>query len=308
MMRSAARKSAGPIVFANAGTSVVRLRKLVRAFCSIVRGCRRAPIRWVWAFHCSNVANSRGEVRLPERDVADPADPENHRQLGPLPTARRRSSRHIRGAGRSWRSCVATPARSDRREGRRRPIPSRSGRHRGPFEGSVLPSRVLHSSMLNPWTWSHFTPPFAQEVDRPTVHAHRADRQDQCAKTPEFARPTDRLGDLVAELDVEILDRLAGDRAKPLVPPGLAVLHLGRRVGRAGVDSARGPNPGAEILPSSTRRTSSGDSSSNSRNGFGCEDFCSSSRSGAATRRQPDFAGTSVVNRVFLASGPGATQ
>src|SRR5262249_3083460 len=47
MIRSALRKRPGPIVLANAGTSVVRLLKLVKAFCSIVRGCSRAPIRCV---------------------------------------------------------------------------------------------------------------------------------------------------------------------------------------------------------------------------------------------------------------------
>ena len=47
MIRSAWRNSPGPIVLANAGTSVVRLRKLVRAFCSTVSGWSRAPRRWV---------------------------------------------------------------------------------------------------------------------------------------------------------------------------------------------------------------------------------------------------------------------
>ena len=45
-------------MLAKAGTSVVRLLKLVRAFCSIVSGCSRAPIRCVWAFQSSRLAYS----------------------------------------------------------------------------------------------------------------------------------------------------------------------------------------------------------------------------------------------------------
>ena len=84
MMRSAARNRAGPIVLANAGTSVVRLRKLVSAFCSIVSGCSRAPRRCVCAFHSASLGELGGEVRLPEGDVADPADAEHRHQLRPL--------------------------------------------------------------------------------------------------------------------------------------------------------------------------------------------------------------------------------
>ena len=45
-------------MLANAGTSVVRLLKLVRAFCSIVSGCSRAPRRCVCFFHSASLANS----------------------------------------------------------------------------------------------------------------------------------------------------------------------------------------------------------------------------------------------------------
>ena len=57
-MRSDCRNSPGPIVFANAGTSVVRLRKLVMAFCSIVSGCSFAPSRCVCSFHAASPGNS----------------------------------------------------------------------------------------------------------------------------------------------------------------------------------------------------------------------------------------------------------
>ena len=41
-----------------AGTKVVRLLKLVRAFCSMVSGCRQAPRRCVCFFQSASVANS----------------------------------------------------------------------------------------------------------------------------------------------------------------------------------------------------------------------------------------------------------
>src|SRR5271165_3338359 len=42
MIRSALRKNPGPIVLAKAGTRVVRLLKLVSAFCSMVSGCNKS--------------------------------------------------------------------------------------------------------------------------------------------------------------------------------------------------------------------------------------------------------------------------
>ena len=58
MIRSDCRNSPGPIVFARHGTSVVRLRNDVIAFCSIVSGCSFAPTRCVCFFHSSTEANS----------------------------------------------------------------------------------------------------------------------------------------------------------------------------------------------------------------------------------------------------------
>ena len=84
MIRSAARNNAGPMVLANAGTSVVRLRKLVSAFCSIGQRMqlRSEAVRLRLPFGFD--ANSAGEVRLPESDVAHPADAEDRHQLRPL--------------------------------------------------------------------------------------------------------------------------------------------------------------------------------------------------------------------------------
>ena len=87
-------------MLAKAGTSVVRLLKLVRAFCSIVSGCSRAPSRWVWAFHSCDAGELVGEMRLPEGDVADAADAEDDVQLGSLRLSARRSGRRSAAAGR----------------------------------------------------------------------------------------------------------------------------------------------------------------------------------------------------------------
>ena len=43
------------MVLANAGTRVVRLLKLVSAFCSMVSGCSRAPRRCVCIFQADSV-------------------------------------------------------------------------------------------------------------------------------------------------------------------------------------------------------------------------------------------------------------
>ena len=72
------------MVLAKAGTRVVRLLKLVSAFCSIVRGWSRAPSRCVWVFHSATAREFLGEMGLPEGNMTDPTDPENHDQLGPL--------------------------------------------------------------------------------------------------------------------------------------------------------------------------------------------------------------------------------
>ena len=46
------------MVLAKAGTRVVRLLKLVMAFCSMVSGCSFAPRRWVCFFHSASLWNS----------------------------------------------------------------------------------------------------------------------------------------------------------------------------------------------------------------------------------------------------------
>ena len=58
MILSQPKNRPGPTVLAKAGTCVVRLLKLVSAFCSIVNGCSLAPSRWVCFFQSPTDANS----------------------------------------------------------------------------------------------------------------------------------------------------------------------------------------------------------------------------------------------------------
>ena len=158
MIRSAARNSAGPMVLANAGTSVVRLLKLVSAFCSIVSGCSRAPSRCVCCLPLGLAGELGGEVRLPEGDVADPADAEHRHQLRPLLL----QVGDLLGVGRQLVLHGEVPLlRRDgrvRRAGRRTPAPSRTERRRGCPAAACCPAASDHSSMLKPWTCSQATP------------------------------------------------------------------------------------------------------------------------------------------------------
>ena len=59
IIRSDWRNRPGPTVLARHGTSVVRLLKLVSAFCSMVSGCSFAPRRYGWLLQSSTDWNSR---------------------------------------------------------------------------------------------------------------------------------------------------------------------------------------------------------------------------------------------------------
>ena len=63
--------------------------------------------------------------------------------------------------------------------------------------------------------------PFLEEIDRPAIHAHRADRQDECERPARLAGELDFAGDLVAHVGVEVLERGARDRLELRVPPRL---------------------------------------------------------------------------------------
>ncbi len=84
MIRSAWRNSPGPIVLAKAGTSVVRLLKLVSGI--LLDGQRVQPRTDAVGLGLPVVQAREfaGEVGLPEGDMANPADPEDHDQLGAL--------------------------------------------------------------------------------------------------------------------------------------------------------------------------------------------------------------------------------
>ena len=64
--------------------------------------------------------------------------------------------------------------------------------------------------------------PFLEEIDRPAIHAHRPDRQDEDQRPAGLARQLDLAGDLVAHEGVEVRERGAGDRLELRVPPGSA--------------------------------------------------------------------------------------
>ena len=90
--------------------------------------------------------------------------------------------------------------------------------------------------------------PFLEEIDGPAVHAHRADGQDQRGRSIMVTGLLDRPGDLVPHHDVEVGDRLAGDRLEARVPPRLAPADRLGRMRAAGVDLGEVPATGQKPL------------------------------------------------------------
>ena len=82
MMRSADRNRPGPIVFALAGTEVVRLLKLVMCVLFDGEGMQLRAEAVRLALPLCVVGEFGGEVRFPERDVKNPANTENYLQSG----------------------------------------------------------------------------------------------------------------------------------------------------------------------------------------------------------------------------------
>jgi len=68
--------------------------------------------------------------------------------------------------------------------------------------------------------------PFLEEMHRPPVHAHGADRKNEGNGVAGVAGVTDFEGDLVAEHGVEILERTAGYGLEGLGPPALPLGDL----------------------------------------------------------------------------------
>ena len=96
--------------------------------------------------------------------------------------------------------------------------------------------------------------PFLEEIDRPAVHAHGADRQDQRERPAVVASRRIARGDLVTHHHVEVGDRVAGTGSKSRMPPGLALADRPGRMRRSRRRSWRGPSLAAGSLPSSSRR------------------------------------------------------
>ena len=90
--------------------------------------------------------------------------------------------------------------------------------------------------------------PLLEEVDRPLVHAHRTDREDEDDLLLAVRGLLDLVGDLVAHLDVELADVVARDRRKVLVPELLALGHVARLVRAALVNLLHIPAFGIETL------------------------------------------------------------
>ena len=91
--------------------------------------------------------------------------------------------------------------------------------------------------------------PLLEEVDRPAVHAHRADRQDEGERPAGLAGQLDLAGDLVAHVGVEVVEGGAGDRLELRVPPrlGAASRPLGGRRAEA-VDLRQVPAGGQKAF------------------------------------------------------------
>src|SRR5947209_5705152 len=147
MIRSAARNSPGPMVLANAGTRVVRLRKLVKAFCSMVSGCRRAPRRCVCLSQSSVLGNSAAKCGSQKA---------------------------------MWRQSIALRI--------------------GPFVHVEAVDVLARNA------------PFPEKIDRPPIHTHWADRQDQNKRPACLACQVDLTSDFVPHVGIEVLVGTALDR------------------------------------------------------------------------------------------------
>ena len=67
--------------------------------------------------------------------------------------------------------------------------------------------------------------PLLQEVDRPLVHAHRADGEDEDQLAALFLRLLDLHGDFVAHVCAELFQVRALDRLEAVVPEALPLAH-----------------------------------------------------------------------------------
>lgn len=182
----------------------------------------------------------RGEVRLPESDMADPADAKHGNELAALllqvgdlgrigrqhlphreMALFRRHSQASQRAIEGLLHCILKGARVIRRQ--------RIALGVGPF---------VHIEAVHVLTGDA---PFPQEIDGPAVHPHRSNGQDQDKGSARLPGELDFAGDLVPHVRVEILVGCARDRLEVSMPPGFAAGELLRRSGRQAVDAGQVP-------------------------------------------------------------------
>ena len=94
--------------------------------------------------------------------------------------------------------------------------------------------------------------PLLKEVDRPLVHAHRTDRQDERNLLARVLRLLDLTGDLVAHLDLELDEVIALHRLEALAPELLGLANVARLVRAALVDLLHVPPARIETLEQGT--------------------------------------------------------
>ena len=165
-----------------------------------------------------------GKVRLPERDVAHTADAVHQHLLRAL----RLERLDLFGiGGQVFSGCkVALLGRNGQLaqgviERAEHGVLERGGVARG--QGVALGvGPLVHVEAVDVLA-VHV--PSLQEIDRPLVHTHRADRQDEDELAPFFLGELDLHGDLMTHVDAELFEIRAFDGRKVLVPEALALLH-----------------------------------------------------------------------------------
>ena len=87
-----------------------------------------------------------------------------------------------------------------------------------------------------------FHAPLLQKINRPTIHPHRAHRENHRKLTPFITGHSNRVCNLVAHLHVKIFDGFTFHQLKIFVPPGPSFVNGVGRVRAAGVDLGKIPS------------------------------------------------------------------
>ena len=206
---------------------------------------RTDPMRLCCPF--GNVGEFFSEMRLPEGDVTNPPDSEDHDQLGPL---RLQLADPLGEMG----ELIGRGEPPIRLGNGKRPERSVERGLHGILECAGVLRRQGHARAIAPLVHVEAVNviagdvPLLEEIDGPAVHSHRADGQDQRGRSILVARQFDRPGDLVPQHDVEVGDRVTGDRLKARMPPRLAFADRLRRLRAAKVDLGEVPAAGQKPL------------------------------------------------------------